>query len=245
MNQRIKILIGLIIGYFVVSIICNFIYKNETVVYIGDYTKVYVDGEKITVKNENYKVDNIEVKTLFDKEFVPSYLFSTDIDNTYSYYVVDKNKSSLHLADIYAISGNLDIKVYDYLNEITKNDEITKINENLPQDKGNLKYTYSEKYIFKNQETNKVNLYAVYASSDTEDYVIFMVEDNLGISVLDYSTINSEVSDGRVVSFNNIIDFNNDDIYEIVLKEKTGDDKPTYYHIYEYDGSEYQEVEVE
>lgn len=242
----------LIIVLFVIFLVLfGLILLNRTtnIVYIGNYTKVKIKNDKITIINKNSKVNLTKAKIYFNRDFVDGYIKSNkaNIDNKANIYdVYNESGNSLRPAgDIIAYTGKNKIKIAN-INVVTLElkDDLDLISGFLASDNGNgIELDFSIEYkdykrvaydIDKDGDKEYIySLEVLEGGSETYTYV-FLVDDG-EIQVINSMKGESNNVKLKKVSFFNLIDFDGDDKYEIVLRVKDGDYGYNKYRIYSYD----------
>ena len=248
MKKEFKILIALAAIYIIVSIVFYFIENTSKIVYIGDHTKVIVNGDELSVDNENIKIPSKNVKYYFNKSISNGYLYADELDYNNYYYltVLSEDGKPLKFNDsVLAMTNNLDIKVEELPNNVVTNEDVDVIREYMSSQsiEKNISYVFKSSFDLDN-DGNYEDIYSVSLNEDYEKYTtLILIKSGDFIEKIDESSYEEDSSEYRKISLFKLIDFNLDNNYEIVIKEKNGDDKPTYFNIYSYNNKNITKVE--
>ena len=245
MKHKKIILISFVFGYIIITFVINFINKNNNIIYLGNYTKVRVTDNNITV---NYSNDNLRytpIKLYFNNNFINGFIESTDHDY---YSIYDESGVVLHSNKIIiAYSGDYDLKVInldssDYYNnkDLEKLEEIKNSNNLIGEIKSFKKVTYD---LDNNSE--KEDIVSVQLKNDGTVISIVYVVINDNPILLNQIQGEEDGPNCQTETLDYLIDFNEDNIYEIVTNRDEGIDAPTYEIIYEYVAGEYKEIKEE
>ena len=113
MKRRNIILIAFVLIYIIVSIVCGFLKSDRKTVYLGSYTKVYIDdGIKINSKGET--ISNKKIKYYFNSTSKSGYLKSVGEVNNPEFHLEVRNEEGKiidFLDDIIAYTTNVDIEI--------------------------------------------------------------------------------------------------------------------------------------
>ena len=257
----------LVISLVATYLLINIIYlipsgkKYSNTVFLGSSTKVNVKGNTIKVYNEDRKLSKQKAKVYFKKKFVDGYILSEKTDSSNGSNVIyatnEKNHNivtsgvfivhtpdisikikdtdpyeSKDLTDIYELAKVNNIAIGDYFD--LDYQEIT--NVDIDAD-GKDEYIYSVGLI----KSSGVAEEDGETLEDTYDSFVFVKKDN------EYFLIDRAESDGDSVtyiklSFEKLIDFNNDDDYEFVIEKMMSEYGPYNYELYNFNGKEFTKL---
>ena len=246
MNKKGKIIIvALIVS--IIAIIFNYFISLNTI-YFGSNTKAFIFGKKIIKLNINPKVVLKKVNYYNKQKAFKGYLKSDKDDNGYSYYIVTEHNKIVDTNDLIATGSMVKVNIVSSqdisvsinnlkLEEINKLFEINLVMENVIEYKNIMT-------DIDNDQTSEEVVYIKYLYNDVKTTKIFVLDDNEIYNIqeleVDYSDLAN--SSSQVYYLSNVIDINNDNIYEIIVGRIDGDSKPTYYDIYDYNNGIVKEI---
>ena len=244
-----KLMIVLIILYLAISVIFTFIFNNKKIVYIGDYTKIYINDNKILKKNTN-TLSNIEVKYYFNGQLKNGYLFSEklDYDNTNYLKVVSENNEKIQFNDgLIAMTKDVNIDIIEPKQSNVSSDEIDNIKNYLV--KNNMNYDLKELYKYSFDIDKNGIIDEIYSSNlhvdEEHNLFVILIKTNNDIQTIDSSLFESGAPNSRKISLFKFIKFDDNQKYNIIIKEDNGDDQPTYYNVYSYDNGKLNQIKEE
>lgn len=248
MKEKKNLIIIVLLIVFVLLNIYVYINKNKDIVYIGSTTKIEVNKDEIKVINKNKKLNLTKARIYFNKDFIEGYIKSDkgEINNkeiTYNAY--DNDGVRLHfIDDLIAIVGDTKIKVADVnISDLSLSNDSEIIDNFLKSDDGNgitLDYSISfldyKKAIYDiDNDGENEYIYSIdVLEEDKIDYSYVFIYDNNEYKLIDSEKGDVDNVNLNKISFFNLIDFNNDNKYEIVLKHKTGTYGSNCYKVYSY-----------
>lgn len=237
MNRKIKLLLFLIFIYFLVSCIITHVNNRQKIVYIGSFTKIIINDKNIKVKYNNNKIINKKIKVYINNEFSDAYLNSFDADYYLEYKIFDNKNNNLQFTeDFIATTENVKINVINPSNTILSNKEINLVSENLDFSTKNIDRDSSFKYSFDiDGDGQNENIFVIFLNLEenkSEVYFILNKEDEFDI--FESYKFDKMSPTLKIMSVFKYIDFNNDGIFEVVLKNNNGDDLPSQYNIYNF-----------
>lgn len=236
------VVISLVVLYFIVSIIVSIpkTSKYEKTVFIGSNTKINLKDGNINIYNENSELDKLKAKIYFKGDFVDGYISSkkseSSEENIYVAYNEDMNLL-LQESALIAYTDNLSIKVKDY-NKMDGEDleEVYKMaNSNNITISKNALIDYYKIGCFEDSSSEKEYVYSVGLIEDGTNYdsLVFIKKSSKYI-LLDRSySENNTVSNIRLY-FSGLIDLNNDNNYEYVIKNAQGEYGTSTYELYNF-----------
>ena len=248
-KNKIYIIVLLIIIFLLFDIFVH-LNINENVIYIGNTTKVIVKDEKITINNKNTNLKLMKSKIYFNKEFIDGYIKSSKSKMNNGVTIYDAYNLNGQLLrfndDLIAYTGKNNIKIADCnSSDFISTEDDKYIADFLLSEFGNgisldvpLSYDYYKKIIYDiDNDGDDEYIYSLdIIESGVSDYsYVFIVDDEEKILV---SRKKGDIKDSNLprVFFFNLIDFNNDNNYEIVLRYKNGEYGKNIYKIYNYNG---------
>lgn len=246
MNKKsVKIFWVLLIITILVFVI-QFIISSNTV-YIGNNTRVLSIGSKIIKYNRNNSIILRKVNVYKGNRISKGYLKSTKADNENEYYLTSINNRNINVKTIVASGSMLKLSVIDPIDELNTITEskIHELNSILDVDlktENIVKYKRI-KYDIDNDSDDEEVLYISYVLNNiSSDRII--IKDNSIVKVVEYDFDYKDLQDKPQKAYGlvNIIDFNKDDIYEIVVSRVDGDSQPTYYDIYSYENGSIKKI---
>ena len=236
MKKKIILLFMLVVLYFLVSFVLNFIENQKKVVYIGVYTKIYIKNNKIEVKNKNDYIINKPVKVLLNDKYYDAYMNSNDADLYNAYNFFDKKKNKIQFNnDFIASTRNIYLKVEnssDYLYENIKNYDFGDLDLDFIDEN----YKTTKKYVFDIDGNGKKEVIYIISGNISENKIktYFILESNNKYSIFKSYVLNMDSPAVKDISLYKFIDFNNDKKYEIVLRCNDREDLPPHFDIYSY-----------
>ena len=247
MKKRIIIMCGFIILYFVIILLFDFLDNTSKIVYIGDYTRVFVDNG-IRVTNDGENCFNKKVKYYFNSNDYYGYMTSVGKIGTNDYHleVINNNGKIVKFnEDLIAYTPNLDIKLEKPEDMILTSEDFKILTKFLNDNNydSNIVSSYKNRIDLDN-DGNLEEVYSICVGDNYNSLIIFKSEDTITLidSIISDSDIDNSERDIMLYAF---IDFDSDDKYEIVIREDNGDNQPNYYNIYTYDGNTITRVEEE
>lgn len=246
MKKRITIILLLIVTFILISFIFSIIKKTE--LFIGGTTKITINNNNIKIGENKKSFSPRKAKILFNNGFIDGYISSEYIEDgsTYVLKLYDKSFNQIVLSSsIFAYTGNIKITIpkYETTNYYTKieKDYINGIlNENNlsgPIDK------YTKILVDIDKDNNYEELYSISTSNETNINSIVFIKNDDNYEIIDSKKGElAKAPSIESVDFSNIIDINDDGIYEIVLINSFGDDSPSEYNIYTYKNGEIEKV---
>lgn len=245
MKKKIINIVFLVILYFVISIILIIIDNNKKIVYIGNYTKVYVSKNGIKVKNQNEEINNKKINLFFENEFKKAYLSSGDADFYLAYFAYDTkgNKYNTY-EDIIATTRNIDINIESPESLKCSDSEIELLSKKLNLEKNNIELNTLKKYnIDLDNDNNREVIYSIsYKISDYNYKNYFVIRKNDFFNTFTSYKVDRSIPTIKSKSLFKFIDFDKDGVYEVVLSTDNGDDGPSRYEIYSYKNSELKNI---
>ena len=250
MKKEFGILIGLSVIYIIISFVLNFLNGSDKVVYLGDYTKVKINGDSLSIDKSNNKISNTKVKYYFNEDIYTGYLYTKkgEYDSDYQREVLSNSGKIVKFSNgLIASTKSVSLAVSEPISIIaTEVDRETARNfvSHFP-DKGELQEVSKYSVDLDNNGT-KEEIYNLKLVDEEENYttiIAFKSGDNM--EVVDTTTNTGDSDSFRFISLYKYIDFNEDGIYEVVIKENNGDDMPIYYNVYTYEDNSLVSVEEE
>lgn len=248
MKNKSIILISCIIFYLLLSVVLNNFIFNKTEIYLGDYTKVNIKNNNIIIKNNNESISNKEIYYYNDTKFVKGYLYSESINNKKIYTVINDEKQKIKfLNDKIIATKKLNIKIYNpdftTINSI-ESEEILKYLSKKSKFETVISIQKYE-YDFNKDGVDEV-LYAAVVNLNSDEYCTYILNEiNDSFEIIDSAITNNTLPNKKRIVIYKYIDFDNDDNYELVIKENNGDDSPTYYNVYTYENGIFNKIEEE
>lgn len=251
MKDKRNLLILVLFIIFIGLSIFVYINKNSNTVYLGNFTKINLKDNNIEIKNKNNKISLTKAKIYFNKFFINGYLKSdkSDINNKKNIYnAYNENGKILDFNDdLIAYTGNIKINIANY-NELNIGlDKDFEVIDNflLSDDGDGIVLDYSIDYLDYRKIIFDIDndgidefIYSIdILEGETIDYTYVILIDGDQTILVDKRKGKINNANLHKISFFNLIDFNNDNKYEIVLRLKTGDYGNNYYKIYNYNKS--------
>lgn len=257
MNKNSKLIlfsvILLVLFYIIISIILSLPLNKKTyngTVFLGSSTKVKINNNNISITNEDVEINKTDVKIYFKEKFIDGYILSnkgvsSGVENIYSAYN-KKDELLLNESVLVAYTNDIPIKIKEMtkirsnnLNEIT--DKIKNINVEIPST-AILDYYTINILDIDNDGINE-RLYSVGFKEKEKSYKSYVFMEKGGKYILiDKQTSKYDGIDHEKLSFVYLIDFNNDDNYEFVIRRVMTEYGPDYYELYNFDGNEFVEI---
>lgn len=242
MKKKIIILFILIFLYFIVL----FIFNNNKVVYIGDYTKVYIKNKKISkIENINSYISGKKVKYYQNNSFYDGYLYSEKGDLGYAYNILNKNKTKEIIRNgIIATTNNITIKVKEPEELKVSESEIDSITDGLNIEKSSIKSEKTKKYIFdlNSDSTDEIIYIIVYKESNGEK-VEFVLYSDSKYSVFESYLVDNTSAVRKNENLYMFIDFLNAGNYCLLIQYSPKLEVPFNYKIYEYNNNNLSIIE--
>lgn len=243
-DNRMKLIVVLLVIFICMSLFVTF-KKSGNIAYIGSNTKILITKDGFTIKNDSKKLNLTKAKIYFNGDFIDGYLKSDVSNNKVVYNAYDQNGNILRFNDaLIAYTGNKEIKVAHLSKlELMEEKDVNNIAKYLYSDEAKLNlfdysidYNNYEKYIYDiDNDGDKEIIYNIDISvADDKNYTFVLLYDNDEIKVVDKESGNVG-PETKKISFTNLIDFNNDGIYEIIIKEKQDEYVNAVYKLYNYD----------
>lgn len=249
MKDKRNIVIIILLIIFVLLSIYVYIDKSINIIYLGNYTKITSKNGKIDITNKNNKINLTKAKIYFNGDFIKGYIKSdkSDINNkTIIYNAYNEDGKILRFSDdLIAYTGDEKIKVadaniLDILLESDYNLLIDFVNNKSDYEietDYDIEFKNFKKVIYDLDDDGQLEyLYSFELDEGTElAYTCVFIIDGDEYKIVESTS--GELYDVNLnrISFFNLIDFNNDNKYEVVLRLKTGDYENNIYKIYNYD----------
>lgn len=238
MKKNKTLIIVLIITYFLISIYFVFIKKDNTI-YLGSSTKIKIKNNNIIMTKENKQISMQKAKVYFDGEFIDGYIRSIyeDYNNSNSFQVLDNNFNLLNSNEgLIAYTGNKKIEIANVQKVTTiKEEEKTKLKSIADENgiEGTLSNFIKIEYNLDSDKEKEI-IYSYKLSNIEKDTTITIIKDKEDYEIIDIESGRPESPGLKQSYFYKLIDFNNDNTYEIVLFQSNGDDSDGEYKIYSY-----------
>ena len=246
MKKRIIIIVLLVLLFLIVSFVYSFIENREKIVFLGDYTKVYLNKDGIKVKNDNYKVDNKKVKIFFENVYLDVYLSSVDMNVNQIYYLYDDKGNRYNMApDLIATTRNLKLNIKTPVESIITNSELESLIEELDIKKDSIDMPKLKKYDFDfdGDKKNETIYYISYNLSESNFNNLFVVKSDDNYEVFDSFEVDRIIPASKQKSIFKYIDFDSDGTYELVLTTNNGEDVPSKFEVYSYSDGSFEIIE--
>ena len=218
---------------------------NGRLIYLGNNTKVLVFGSKIIKFNYNPKIVLRSVNIYKDNnKTINGYIKSTKHDKEYNYYLVSRNNKEINTDDLIA-SGLLNkLSVYTKVESSTIDQSSLDMINNLLEKNINTDDIYNYKKITYDidNDSNKEDIIALVFNDNGSFANRIFINDNNLVNVIDYNVSFSDEKNIKSYGLVGLVDFNKDDIYEIVVSRVDGDSQPAYYDIFSYDNGSIKEI---
>lgn len=245
MNKKSWNIIIILVIVTIIVIALHFLISLKTF-YLGNYTKVITIGSKIIKVNSNTAIKLRKVKYYRNGNISKGFLKSYYVDGENEYYIASLNNKSLDIMDLVA-SGSLakmDIVPPKNIDEDLTASSLKDINSFLGKTLSSDDIFDYKKitYDIDNDSKNEDVIYLSYMENNSLKKVAF-ISDEVNTEIINKETdLENEVSEDEIYSLVDLIDFNGDSVYEIVISRCAGDDSPTYYDIYSYDNGIIKEI---
>ena len=241
MRKIIIPLILLLFIYFIITIINN----KEKIVYIGDFTKVYLkSGENIKIDNKNDIINGKRVKYYQNSSFNKGFLYSEKSAFSNTYNILNKNKCKIIIRNgLVATTRNTEIKIKEVITSNIDEKELDLIANNLKIEISKLSTERVNKYPIDLDGNGKEEIiYQVKYTDNDFDRTDFVLLSNSKYSVFE-SYSNEKNSALRMnESLYMYIDFFNNDDYNVLIQYSPEYEKPYHYKVFSY--KDYKLVEV-
>lgn len=247
MKKRLIIIIVLCLLLVIVSVY-NLI-KEESILYLGYSTKVYVNKDDIKIVDTKNDFYTKKIKLFMDDSFVDGFLQVDKEKNINNYKVYNKDKELiLNIPFFMAYTGNIKINVPKYRTQSSPNDK----------DKANLYYVMNDnnikgdiinyKKITCDLNDDNVDENIIYSLIKSDEYIYSLL---YAYSDIDYNYIDLVISktedydNTRIENFETIIDINDDKKYEIVISDYRGNNSAITYRLFGYKNDSFYEIKKE
>lgn len=243
MKKKRIIMLLIIAIYIIISIYCDFISSEEKVVYLGNITKVYIENNKIKVKNDNYNINNKKVKLYFNNQFINAYLNSNKANFYKTYYAFDNNKNRLLFeGDLVATSSNLNIKILEFNNAKVTNSDLNSLSIIINKDITSI-YNCNKYYVDLNRDSNIEKVFSFFIDESEEiakEYIV--VKQKEDYKILTTLKIEKKSPSRKDLKVFNFIDLDNDRNYEIILRKNEGGDSTPKFEVFKMKDDKYIKV---
>lgn len=241
------IIVILLITFIVLNIVIYLFNYKKSIIYIGDTTKVEVKNGNIKINKNSNKLNLMQAKIYFNGSFINGYLKSDngDINNKAVLYEAYNSDGVIlrFTDDLLAYTGNVDLKVANtnILDIMTSNDEDV-VNNFFQSIGGGNNHSVDildyKKIVFDldNDGENEYIYSLDILEEGTDDISFVFICDGTETELISKKSGEINNVDLKKVSFFNLIDFNEDNKYEIVIRVKNGEYGSNTYKIYNYDG---------
>ncbi|MBR4350967.1 MAG: hypothetical protein IKP98_01950 [Bacilli bacterium] len=238
-----KIVIPILIVCIIV--ILSILFLNTKIVYLGSHNKVITFGNKIFNYKSNKRILLRKAYIYKDGKALKGYIKSNKNGKTNEYYAVSKYNKMINVNNFIA-SGilkklniiNIDDDIEIDSNKLKEYNELLDTNIELDN-----VYNYKEiLFDIDNDSSEEKVIYIVYNENDSI-FTSIIVDDNGNAFEIVYyeDNMDSDIQN-KIYYLVNLIDFNNDKKYEVVVSVCDGDSQPTYYSIYKYDNGKVKEI---
>lgn len=244
-NIVILILLLIFIAFDLYIVLLN----KTSVVYLGNYTKINIKNKNISITYKNKKINSTKAKIYFNNDFIDGYIMSNKSklnNNAIVYDAYNSDGTILRFTDdLIAYTGNLKIEKANYnLLDLPLEGDFDIITQYLSSENGNgitldysIDYVDYKKVIYdldNDGENEYIYSIQVVEEGITNYSYVFLVDE--GETKKIYSCKGKiEEPKTKKVSFFDLIDFNDDGNYEIVIKIKDGEYGNSIYKLYTYD----------
>ena len=255
MNKKERIFLFLVVGligiYLIITAVVSIINPYKKTIYLGVGTKVYVNGNNITISDEDIKINKHNVKIYFDKKIINGYVLTEEESSTgYENNLHAYNKNGEYLSfysSLIAFTKDLPIKFIDIENEYTYDIGLIRkylIEDDIDMDSVQLDYLIISTFDLDDDEEFE-SIYSIGLIENNKDYdsKVIMLKDD------EYYIISEEMSeyiddqDVTTLGLLGIMDMNNDNNYEFVIEESYSEYGPNNYYIYNFDGNDFSNIE--
>jgi|GEM_PF-2357180 len=249
MRDRRNLIVAVLLVLFVILSFVIYIFNNNKgTVYIGDVTKLEIKKGKIAINKKQKKLNLTQAKIYFNGSFINGYLKSDkgDINNKAILYEA-YNEDGVILRftdDLLAYTGNVNIKVADInMLDIMADDDSTIVFDFFKSIGGGDNHSVDildyKKIVYDLDNDGKLEyIYSVdILEEGTTDTSFVFICDGNEKKLINKKTGEIDNVDLKKVSFFNLIDLNEDNKYEIVIRVKNGEYGSNSYKIYNYDGN--------
>lgn len=210
--------------------------NNSTIVYYNDKNEInrIVTKEKL---NQKYSFENYEFYQ--NSTFINGYLSFELMDGRTIPLIYSENYEKLYSDLLIAKKGNFDLKIKDVqvYNEASLEDENI-IKKALLENSLDLDYSDFKKSKIQ-MDNDLLTLYIVnnYGKKHDAYYCFaFIINSNNQVSIVELSKSNEPINAERII-FQNLIDIDLDDQYELLLETNNGDNTSSYYRFYKYNSA--------
>lgn len=239
MRKRNIVLISLIILYLIISLLCNLLASDKKTVYLGSNTKVYLE-DGIEIEYEGTTLNSKPINYYFNSKSNDGTISSIGNINSTDYHLEVRNTDGKIVnfnEDIIAYTKNVEINVKNTEDMALTSEDKDMIRSFLSSNGYESDIILSSKTRVDLDEDGKYEeIYTINYGSNYSIMILLNTGDN--IVIIDKVEYNDEEETEKNIKLFSFIDFDDDNKYEIVIKENNGDNKPTFYNIYEYvDGS--------
>ncbi len=229
-------------------------YKNT--VFLGESTKVSIKDGSIFVYNEDKKISKQKAKIYFNKKFIDGYIISGEgessgTENSYYYYNSDGDVL-VPGSIVVAVAGDDIVNIKEGRTQEIKSldsiQDLLDLNNLISNDDVEIDLNYG-KIDSIDVDGDKIEdkiysfglIKSVLATED-EDYIsfVYLKKGNSSEYILlqNFEGSYDGISNERL-SFAKLIDFDNDDNYEIVVERMMGEYGPYYYELYNYEDNKF------
>lgn len=254
MERKFKI-IYVIIAVVVVFAIAGIIIfltsgkKYDKTIFMGNTTKITIDGQKITVSNDDEKIRKQKVKVFNNNKTIDGFVTSeeigsSDIKNNIRIYSKDKKLLS---GDPYtfAYTKGLNFTIIGFNTE--QLDELSDMVKIFLQNNLDIKTVKPDYFVVNSYDIDDDGLIEhVYSmglvhGENTYESIVTMEKDGNNYLIA-RETANYDENENITLSLTAIADFNNDSNYEYVISRSSGESDPGSFDIYNFNGTTFNRI---
>jgi len=252
-NKKILIfLIAILILFYLLidNIDTIFNKKYSNMFFIGDFTKIEVKKDIISVYNDNSLIKNQKVNFYFKDREVAGYITSEVSGSNggeYVYVAHDNDGNLLSFENsLFGYTKNLKPEFLKVENtQIKEMDEVINFmksnNIALTSDMEIERIIVSSFDFDKDGKNEFIYSVNIIKNENKYDSFVFMKKDDEYILIAREESDYVDVNFVRIKLFN-IVDFNNDGDYEFVISRMMSEYGPNYYELYNFDGNKFTKL---
>ena len=249
-NKKIWIGLGIILLVIAAVIVGIILFKKtgkqyKKTIFIGDSVKVTTKDNHIYISYKDDKAKKQDVKIYYDNKVIDGYIKTGEQGSSfYENNIQAYNSDDEYLyfdSDLIAYTLDMNVDIIATFEDST--DDINEITNYLNGSNIDISSSKVDYFMVSSFDVDKDNDYECIFSFGLikdDEYISFVVmKKNDNFYLIDSIESTYEEDDSSSIGFVSIMDINDDGNYEYIISETAGEYAPSYYTMYNFDGSEF------